>query len=480
MYRKEKKIPTIIALFLILGGLGIGVYLDRRPQSFTSMANPSNVPVDVQFTNVSDSSLTVSWLTAQETTGSVVVSSDVQKLTFLDDGDSDNLPRPRNTHYVTVKNLSEDTNYSVKVISGTNSCKEERACPVFSQKTASKLSSTLDLPPTHGVIVDKNGKPQEGAIVYLTVSNNSILSGKTDKLGLWVIPFNNLRTGDLLSRPNLSDSDLIQITVKNSSDGVSSAVIDLKSIKQNLAIPDMVIGNSYNFINLLSKKDQLAKLNNQNILGAKTAVTIFPTMTKKPEKPAEIDILFPQNDRDYTPDKKPKLRGVARPGSQVLITVKSDPQTGKIKTAKDGTWSWTPPKNLEPGLHEVTIQSYDSSGKLVTVKKTFYVLKSGESVLGEATLSGELITVTCAPSVCLPSPTTIPTTAPTVPSATPAPTSPPQPTAVQPTVIAPTLQPQPTSPPVGAPRSGSTGPTTILFAASAALLFLGTKLLLFP
>ena len=476
MYRKEKKIPTILALFLLLGGLGIGVYLDRRPQSLTSMANPSNIPVDVQFTNISDSSFTVSWLTAQETTGSVVVSSDVQKLTFLDDGDSDNLPRPRDTHYVTVKNLSEDTSYSVKIISGTNSCKEEQACPVFSQKTAQKLSSTLDLPPAHGVVVDNNNKPQEGAIVYLTVSNNSILSGKTDKLGLWVIPFNNLRTGDFLSRPNLTDSDLIQITVKNSPEGVASAVIDLKSIKQNLAIPDMTIGNSYNFINLISKKDQLAQLNKQNILGAKTSVTNFPTMTKKPEKPAEIDILFPKNDRDFTPDKKPKLRGVARPGSQVLITVKSNPQTGKIKTAKDGTWSWIPPKNLEPGLHEITIQSYDSSGKLVTVTKTFYVLKSGESVLGEATLSGDLITVTCAPSVCLPSPTTIPTTAPTVPSATPAATSPPQSTAT----TAPTLQPiQPTTP-VGTPRSGSTGITTVMFAASATLLFLGAKLLLFP
>ncbi|MCJ7739735.1 Ig-like domain-containing protein, partial [Candidatus Microgenomates bacterium] len=334
---------------------------------------------------------------------------------------------------------------------------------------------TLDLPPAHGVVVDKNSKPAEGAIVYLTVSNNSILSGKTDKLGLWVIPFNNLRTGDFLSRPNLTDSDLIQITVKNSPEGVASAVIDLKSIKQNLAIPDMTIGNSYNFINLISKKDQLAKLNNQNILGAKTSVTNFPTMTKKPEKPPEIDILFPKNDRDFTPDKKPKLRGVARPGSQVLITVKSNPQTGKIKTAKDGTWSWVPPKNLEPGLHEITIQSYDSSGKLVTVTKTFYVLKSGESVLGDTTPSGDLITVTCAPSVCLPSPTTVPTTGPTVPSATPIPTNIPLPTPTDfPT------EPPPPPPTNVAPRSGVTTPTNLMFAASATLLLLGAKLLLFP
>lgn len=469
MYRRERKIPTIIALFLLILGISTATYLDRSSQSYNIRAGIPSAPLEVHFTNISDSSFTVSWLTQKQTIGRIIVSNNSQKTTLLDDADSDNVARPRTTHYVTAKNLTEETVYAVKIISGDQSCKEADACPAFTQKTAVKVSSLLNLPPAHGTIVYPNNKPAEESIIYLTIGKSATLSGRSDRLGLWVIPFNNLRTDDLLTRPTVLDSDLIQITVKSSPSETASAVIDIKSIRQNLAIPKITLGNSYNFINLISKKNQLAEINNQKILGTKN-------QTVK-ETPPLIDILFPKSDNDFTPDKRPKLRGTGLPGTQVLITVKSSPQIGKVAVGRDGTWNWRPPKDLPPGIHEITVQGYDNLGNLVTVTRKFVVQKSGEpvfSVLGESTPSASLTPTTpvAAATPTLTSnltPTSIPTTAiPTI-QATAAPTS--IPTATSSPRVEVTSAP---------PRTGSAQTTTIFFGAGATLLLLGVKLLLFP
>lgn len=463
MYRKEKKIPTIIALFLLLGGIGAATLLDRSSQSNVSKASVVSVPQDIHFTNITDSSFSVSWFTNQPVVGSVVVTDNLQKTTLLDDADSDNVPRPRTTHYVTVKNLTETTSYSVKIISG-GSCSDEKLCPLFTQNTATKLSTPFNMPPARGTILNVGNKPAEGTIVYIAIDKSSILSGRADSLGLWVIPFNNLRTSDLLSRPKISDSDIVQITAKLSPSETSTAIVDIKSIRQDLTVPNMTIGNSYNFIDLISKKDLLALSNDQKILGIQTQ----PTTSKKQTQPV-IDILFPKSDSDTTSDKRPKLRGTGISGSQLFITVNSTPILGKVTVGKDGTWSWKIPKDLSPGIHHISIQGYDSLGRLTTVTRQFYVLKSGESVLGESTPSASL-TPTSPPAVGTPGPT-LPST-----SSTPIPTV----TTVVPTNVIPTSIPPTvivTNPP---PRSGVTTPVTILFGTSISMILLGVKFILFP
>ena len=105
MYRKEKKIPTILALFLLIAGLGASVILDKSSQSLITRAGKSIQPEDVHFSNISENSFVVSWITTDPTIGSVTISSDQQKFIYLDDLDRDNIPRPRTSHYITVKKL---------------------------------------------------------------------------------------------------------------------------------------------------------------------------------------------------------------------------------------------------------------------------------------------------------------------------------------------------------------------------------------
>lgn len=467
MYRKQRRIPTILALFIIFAGLGTALYLDRNPQTLSSLARSESIPEDIHISNVTDSSFTVSFITSNPTTGGIQVVSTGQKLTILDDLDSDNVVRPRKTHLMTAKNLSEQTSYSIKIVTGDRSCKQERFCPTLTQVTAPKLANPLTIPPLRGSVFTDNKKPANTALVYGQVGKNALLSTRADSQGLWAIPLTNLHTNDLSAHAIVSDEDLIQITVKLSPNEIATAVVDIKSVRQNFPVPEMIIGNSYNYVNLSSKRNLYAKNVNQSVLGTSQEIsTSAPTTT--PNKIYSTNILFPKQDFDTTPDSRPRIRGTGIAGTQILITVNSIAQTGKITVGRDGTWNWRPPKELPPGIHHLSISTYDERKNLVTQTRSFIVLKSGEQVLGESTPSASLTpTDTPAPSFT-PIPTALTTLTPMPPSPTASPTSIPSPTNLPPATEAPP------------PRSGSIQPALYILGGGASLLLIGAALLLLP
>lgn len=456
MYRKERRIPTLLVCFILFTGVLGVVFLNKTTHQTDSKASVNFHPEDIHFTNISDSSFTVTWFTDSPTTGTLTVNDNGRNVSYPEDADSDNIIRPRTAHYATVKNLQENSSYQLKIISADPSCKISLNCPAFVQKTASRMLTNISLPAAKGSVISEDNKPATDAIVYLSVGKSSLLSGKTDSLGLWVIPFSNLRTSDLLTRPNLADNDIVQITAIVSPGKKAEAVSDVKSIRQNLTIPPLQIGKSYNFIDLISKKDMLASINKSN--------NILGTQTQTGETAKSIDILFPKYDDDTTTDNQPRIRGVAPAKSQLVIIVNSSPQTAKISSSSDGTWNWRPPLPLEPGIHHLGVTGYDEKGNLINLTRRFIVLKSGERVLGEATASATLTpTVNPSPTITL-----IPLSSPT-PAITLIPIA-------SPTVKAATLSATPIIP----PKTGSTQTTVILMGAGASLLLLGLKLLVFP
>lgn len=463
MYRKEKRIPTILAFFILMLGFVSAALFNKSSYQIGSKASSSIRPEDVHFTNISDSSYTATWFTSTPATGTLTVNDNGHTVSYLEDADSDNIVRPRNTHFVTVKNLKENTLYQTKIISGDASCKVSENCPVSSQTTANRLNNAVSIPAAHGSITTSDGKPATDAIVYLTIGKSPPLANKTDSLGLWVISFNNLRTGDLLSRPNLSDNDIVQIVAKISPEEKAEAVTDVKSIRQNLTIPPLQIGKTYNLIDLISKKDLLAGLNSYNTLGIQTK-NGSPNNISSATISNSINILFPLEDDDTTTDNQPRFRGIGPPGNQLIITVNSAPQTARINIASDGTWSWRPSYPLAPGTHHLGISGYDEKGNLLSLTRRFIVLKSGEQVLGEATASATLTpTINPSPTITLiPLPSAMPTIT-LIPIASP-------------TNKAGTASATPIIP----PKTGSTQTTLILIGTGASLFLLGLKFLLFP
>lgn len=465
MHQKEKRIPTIFALLIIFIGIGFTVFLDRLEQSNITSAKAYSVAEDIRFSNISDSAFNISWFTSSPSIGTVEILNDKGKMTYIDDLDNDNIPRPRTNHYITVKNLAENTVYTVKILPPSGRCdKNEKICPVLTQKTGNKLPNFSSLSPVRGSLISASNQGVSGAIVYITVSKSALLSSRTDSSGLWVIPLTNLRSLDLLSRIDISDNDIVQITAIIESGQMSTAVVDIRSVRGGMAIPPLQIGNNHNFINLLTQTGLTADSGNQKILG--TQIDNANKIKDISKTNLKYDIQFPLYDNDTTTDNQPRFRGTGIKNAPILITINSTPITGRIVVESDGTWSFRPPVSLPPGNHTVSIQAYDEKGGLITIIRKFIVLKSGERVLGEATNSATL-------TPYVPSPTNIP-----APSITISPTLNPYPsvtsTPVQ-TIIPTNIFPSPTLRP---PATGSTETTLALIAGGGILMLAGIFLLL--
>lgn len=490
MYRKERRIPTLLALFLLFSGLGITAYIDQSSQSLLTSAGSAGVPSHVHITNISDRSFTVSWVTDIPSIGAVTITKDGKQSTQLDDLDTDAIVRPRLTHAVTVHDLVPNTSYPITIVSGKRCAKN--ACPVVTQKTAEKSGTPSSMPPLRGTVQTANGSPAEGALVYVTVGQSLPLSSRTDSAGLWVIPMTNLRKQDLSELVELPDNDILQISIRRASQETTTAIMDVRSLRNNVSLPPLIFGNSYNLTDLLSKRKGIIAQQEQNkTLGATTNRT-GAAQSGEIEMGA-LGILFPKKDNDTTSDFRPRFRGVGVPDTSLRISLDGDAQAGTLKIGRDGTWNSRPTRELTPGTHRVTIQGVDRNNKPVSLSRQFIVLKSGERVLGESTPSGS-ITPTTTPTLG-PSPTTgettptpteavgtvtvTPTEAATVsatPTFTPSPTSSPSAT--------PTIQPPtavPTTPPVGEPAAPGSATYTFLFAgAGIGLLALAAALFVFP
>ncbi|OGG15032.1 hypothetical protein A2773_02100 [Candidatus Gottesmanbacteria bacterium RIFCSPHIGHO2_01_FULL_39_10] len=429
MYRREKRIPTFVALIVILFGLGGGILLLETQRPISTSADTTLIPSNMHLTNISDSQFSVSWMTSTDTTGYIEYSSDKSKWEVaFDDRDVDGKAKNYSVHHVNVKNLKENTPYYFRIISGGTRYDNEGK--FFQQDTGPKLATSLSLNPAYGVIYDENDKEVAGAIIYLTLGKGLPLSTLIKDKGTWLIPLNNVRTQDLLSRPTLQEPEVIQISVLHKDGKTSYATTDTNNASP---VPSMNLGKSYDFRNLKSrsKQDSVAqKKTDQAVLGE--------------ESVQKVSILFPDRDGTTTIDSQPLIRGTGITGQDVVITVNSTPQIGKVTVDKNGAWSFRPKSALGAGSHTVSITTVDSAGKSVTLSRKFIVLKSGERVLGEATPSGSL------------SPTLFPST---TPFETIAPTE----------ILTPT-------PPV----TGFMTPTYIFLTVGALLVIAGLKFIFLP
>ncbi|MBI4067387.1 hypothetical protein HY407_03315 [Candidatus Gottesmanbacteria bacterium] len=431
MYRKEYRIPTLIGLFILLFGLGGGIFLlETSSNPLTGQADVTTIPANMHITNVSDSQFSISWTTAKATLGYISYTDNQSWLTIFDDRDDDGRPKNYFTHHVTLKNLKENSKYSFKIISGKATFDNDGN--FYSQSTGPRINSTLKLNPSYGVVLQEDDKPAEGAIVYLTVGKSLPLSTIAKNEGTWLIPLTTLRSQDLLSRPTIGDKELVQISVVYDNSKTSFATTDIANVSP---VPNMNLGKSYDFRNLQGKSKQpvlVQKKEEKKILGSANTNIMQ----------SKIEFVFPDKETATTIDNKPEIRGIAIPGNEIVITINSTPQVGKVIVGIDGTWSFRPKNVLSPGQHTVSLSTKDKDGKLLTMSRKFTVLKSGESVLGDATPSATLI------------PTEFPTMTPFA-------------------TIVPTISATP-------PVTASTIPTYTFLAAGIVFVLLGLKFLIVP
>lgn len=233
------KIPTILGLSVILMGTIAGVVLVvMGNQTLTTQASPDQIPKDITLSNANSSSITISWTTTAVVPGFVTYGVNMpSEQTALDDRDSQK-PSARNIHYVTIKNLTPQTTYQFKIISGKLTYPE-----ILKFTTATPSDAQSGYKPIIGTALQNNQPVQEG-LVYLSVSGAYLQSALIKNLGSFIIPINNLQNTNLTGMFQPVAESNAKITAV-STQGKGSAVFKLTN--SDKSIGTIRIGENLDF-----------------------------------------------------------------------------------------------------------------------------------------------------------------------------------------------------------------------------------------
>lgn len=388
---KPLKIPTLLALALLVIIVASVVFVVNQTTKFTAKASESIEPHDIQITNESDMIFTITWLTDTEAGGFIKVTTPENKsFTYYDDRDSPGKAEKYITHSITAKNLLPDTSYTVDIYSTSSFITKTKQVATQTSPQISSQNSPLE--PAYGTVMLPNNTPADGALVYLKLEGSQVISTLTKPSGTWILPLNTLRTLSKAESLPTQDRMTEQLTVVYK-DASATAVTDTLN---DSPVPLMVLGKSYDFRKQQAKANStLSQLNtnqNTNVLGSETTNKEMKFTLSQPLENAALSTF------------SPLIQGSGIPGKTTTITLGiTNPTVGTTQVGQDGIWRYTPTKQLSPGKQRVTATSVDATGKPIAITHTFTIFKSGTQVLGDATPSASL-TPTVSQSIS-PSPT---------------------------------------------------------------------------
>lgn len=386
------RIPTVVAIIILILGVGSTLFLLENGGRLFSRASASPVPKEVTVTNVSDTSTTISWLTDTPTISALTFNKKGVlgvSQTITDSRDTTQT-KTRTVHAVTLTSLDPNTTYSFAVVSG-NQTHADRAFTFTTGPTLGAPPESLD--PAFGTLLDKNNEAVPEALVYASFEGSQLLSGTVND-GNWAIPLGTLRSedGKRYFVPSSNDIETVSFVTLSEKSTVKTT-IDTDS-PQNPAI----LGEDADTTN----KDQTSR-GGLIIAQAQEVPTLNGSVNTSTFK-----IATPK-DGAAVPSNKPLFKGTGVAGKYVLLVLSGNgtPITQKITIDSSGNWSWTPKTGLSPGNYVLSATSFAADGKPVVITQSVTILKSGTQVLGDATPSASLEPSPSPIASLLPSPSLI-------------------------------------------------------------------------
>ncbi len=225
---KNKKIPTILGITILLVGVIVGVFLVTTQGNFALglKAGPTSTPRQVKFSNISDTSFTVSWITDTSVSGYVKYGEGKTDQTLSDNRDQvAGSTGQYTTHYVTIRSLKPQTSYSVLIGSGSQTY-DDNGSPYSLQTALVARGKTPDADTMSGKVVLPSGQPAPGVIVYVEIEGGSLVSALTKNSGVWSIPLSITRTKDLTSFLSYDRQQTkINLTIQGADLGTATATV---------------------------------------------------------------------------------------------------------------------------------------------------------------------------------------------------------------------------------------------------------------
>lgn len=372
--KKTIKLPTILGIIILSLGLIAGVFLINSRQIFKLGAQVEANPQNVRITNISDTSLVVTWTTNLESIGFIkwgINKSNIGNVASETNSDKSFV------HSVEISGINPGSDVFFEIVSeGKN---YDNNGVAWQSKTHTNKTIATNSITASGVILQSDNSTPARAIVYLSI-NGTILSGITSAQGSWVIPVSNFIQ-------DLPETTVIDITVNAGPLGTSQAVIYPKAIK---IIPTIVLGKTYDF-RTLESQDQI-KLPESNISLPESVNQSSRFEISRPSQTvAETVSLDSIDDGEIITTTDPEFFGKGPAGTTLEVLVESEPQSDSITTNNNGRWSWNPPTDLTPGEHTITVKWKDATGVIRTIKRNF-IVSAAEGPAFESTPSASPLT----------------------------------------------------------------------------------------
>lgn len=362
----DKKIPTLLGLFILALGIGTTTLLVNKGALFQSNASSLDQPQNVRITNITDNSFSVSYSTKDKSSGTLNYGNTISL------GQSALDQRDKNSgkltsyliHSITVSNLTPLTKYYFTIISGGNTYYNNDK--PFEVTTGPSISNNAsDNTKIKGKVILPNSNLPSEAIVYVTLDNSQVVSVLVTNDGSYEMPLNQIRTGDLSSYYDFNQNSVIKMLIYG--DFLTSNVVLSKT--QAAAIPSVTLSKDYDFL-----VDSIPNAS------ASAGFLSFPSLVSTSSSAQKVQILTPKENQGFT-DDQPLFKGTAQSGEDVQIVIHSDEAIqAQVTTDKNGNWSYQPSQSLTPGTHTITITAKDVSGIIRTITQSFVVYASGTQI----------------------------------------------------------------------------------------------------
>jgi hypothetical protein len=386
MTKKRNKLPTILGIVVLLLGTFFGVFLINSRQIFRLGAEGETSPKDIRVSNVTDTSLTISWVTDVESAGFVVWGASDSTVNSVEkESDLKSF-----THSVTIDALKPETRYFYK-INSDGALVDNKGIP-WQTATGASLGLNKNSLLISGSVLTATGQPVKKSLVYANIGGY-LFSTLSSDTGNYVFQLASTRSSNLSSYLQVSESQTpVEIFVQAGALGISSAQIFPQSAKP---APPLILGQTHDFRSLPASKSD----------GVPTASVDLPTDSEADSKfsvpddinkPTSSAVVTLENidEGESVTSTQPEFFGDGPTGTTLTIKVESEnPITEEVKVASNGSWKWTPPEGLAAGVHKITITWKDINGITRSLTRNF-VVQAGEAPAFEASNSATTTTST--------------------------------------------------------------------------------------
>lgn len=372
----NKRIPTALALVILIAGLIAGVVLVNSRTSFQSKAGPTESPKNVRITNRSASGLSISWTTDIPMTGYIKYSEDPAKINLPAGDIRDQISgtsQNYTNHYVNITGLGANKTYYFVVGSGSQ-IYTDNGKP-FQIRTQTALSLPAE-DVISGKIVSADSAPTNGAIIFVDIEGAESLSTVSKNDGTWRLNVSTARSKDGKSVVIDPTKTLLSMFVQAGSLGTATAISSMEKAKP---VPDIILGKNQSFVEAtatLTNTDTTTDTNKGSGFAMTESLLSDGNVLGTTES---VTFLNPAIEGELIATTSPEFKIKLTTGSGLTLSVGDQKNGSELAQNSAGEWVWSPVVPLSTGLNTLLVEFLDTKNNKQQVSRSFNVLSIGDT-----------------------------------------------------------------------------------------------------